>query len=262
MSRSGMHAIINWITAQVEGRYCFLNCLELKQNPFHAARPLKGGAPYLANYAPFDLEREQQGDLSRKDYLLYNYEDCFLGMACSDEFEAQHDAWVGRSARRIDMLVLRDPFNLFASRKKADFVNPDKTERYVVPWKTARRIWKQYAREFIYGRRYLPNERVLISYNDWATDPSYRRQVARELGLVFTDAGFESVARCAGGSSFDGTKYDGQADQMNVLQRWKRFQHDEQYRKLFDEEMLHFSKEIFGPLPGTRQLVETTAAEA
>ena len=261
MSRSGVHAIINWITAQIDGRYCFLNCLELKKNPFHAARPLKSGIPYLANYASFDLEREQQGSLSRKDYLLYNYEDCFLGMVCNDEFEAQRDAWVGRSARQVDVLVLRDPFNLFASRKKADFVNPDKAERYVVSWKTARRIWKQHAREFIYGRRYLSNERVLISYSDWVTDWSYRRRIARKLGLVFTDAGFESVAKCAGGSSFDGTKYDGRADQMNVLQRWTHFQHDEQYRELFDEEMLHFSEEIFGRIPGTRELLETEAVK-
>ena len=256
MARSGIHAIVNWMTAQIDGRYCFLNCVGLKENPFEAARPLSSGRPYVANYEAFDLAREREGDFSLKDHLLYSYEDCFLGMVVSDTFESNHDAWLGVSERRVDVLVLRDPFNLFASRKKAEFVNPDVTERPVISWSTARRMWKQYAREFIRGRRYLPHERVLIRYNDWATDPAYRRRIARALGVDFTDAGLESVPECAGGSSFDGTAYDGEAEQMETLQRWKHFRDDEQYRALFDEEMLRFSEEIFGPVPGTRQLVE------
>lgn len=260
MARSGIHAIVNWITAQIEGRYCFMNCVELKGNPFEAARPLKSGKPYLVNYDAFDLEREQKGAFSRKDYLLYSYEDCFLGMVVSDAFKAHHDRWVGPSARRMDVLVLRDPFNLFASRMKAGFVNPDTAEGRVIPWSTARRIWKQYAREFIQGRRYLPHERVLISYNDWVTDAAYRRRIAQALGLTFTDAGVDSVPMCAGGSSFDGTAYDGRADEMNTLQRWEHFRDDDAYRALFDEEMLRFSEEIFGPLAGTRKLVESAAA--
>lgn len=259
MARSGVHAIVNWITAQIDGRYCYLNCVDLKSNPFRTARSLTEGRPYRANYDSFDLQQEQSGDFSAKDYLLYNYEDCFLGMVCHDEFEARHDAFVGPSKRRLDVLVLRDPFNLFASRKKAAFVNPDTADVYVVSWKTARRIWKQYAREFIDGPRYLSNELVLIRYNDWVRDRDYRRQIAQDLGLSFTDAGVQSVSKCAGGSSFDGLRYDGRADRMNVLQRWKHFRDDPQYRALFDEEMLRFSEEIFGPIPGTERLVEKLA---
>jgi hypothetical protein len=37
MSRSGNHAIIQWLLAQAKGRTCFLNCTEPKNNPF--ARP-------------------------------------------------------------------------------------------------------------------------------------------------------------------------------------------------------------------------------
>ena len=68
-----------------------------------------------------DLDAERDGDFSRKDTLLYNYEDCFLGTVASDAFEENHDAWVGPSGRRTDVLILRDPYNLFASRRRAGY---------------------------------------------------------------------------------------------------------------------------------------------
>ena len=43
MSRSGNHAIINWILQGIRGPYCFLNCAEAGHNPFAWARPLKPG---------------------------------------------------------------------------------------------------------------------------------------------------------------------------------------------------------------------------
>lgn len=117
MSRSGNHAIINWIIQQVKGRYCFLNCVEPKTNPFCTSRPLSHDITYLTNYDEFDLTAEQEGLFSVKDYLIYSYEDCFLGMVCGDEFEERHDEFVGCSRRRIDILILRDPFNLFAGMR-------------------------------------------------------------------------------------------------------------------------------------------------
>jgi hypothetical protein len=37
-------------------------------------------------------------------------------------FEQHHDQWVGASWQRYDVLILRDPFNLFASRLRAGFL--------------------------------------------------------------------------------------------------------------------------------------------
>jgi hypothetical protein len=120
MSRSGNHAIINWIIRQAAGRLCFLNCAEPKSNPFASARRLVHGAPYIVNYDGFDIAAERRGILSRKAYLLHSYEDCFLGTVNSRSFAVCHEAWVGASCRRVDVLILRDPFNLFASRRKAN----------------------------------------------------------------------------------------------------------------------------------------------
>jgi hypothetical protein len=40
MSRSGNHAIIDWVLSQARGRMCFLNCAEPGTNPFRSARPV------------------------------------------------------------------------------------------------------------------------------------------------------------------------------------------------------------------------------
>src|SRR4051794_21427526 len=117
MSRSGNHAIINWILDQCRGRSCFLNCAEPGFNPFASARPLTPEAPgHRASFEGFEIEAERRGRFSRKDLLIHSYEDTFLGPFAKAATEERHHRWVGSSARRIDLLILRDPRNLFASR--------------------------------------------------------------------------------------------------------------------------------------------------
>lgn len=255
MSRSGNHSIINWIIRQLQGRFCFLNCAEPKTNPFHTARPLEQEKTYRVNYQGFDLNAEQRGYFSHKDYLLHSYEDCFLGMLNNRFFEEQHDAFVGPSHRRVDVLILRDPFNLFASRKKFGLFDRQKElgNKPVSPL-TAIRIWKQHAKEAIGERQYLGHQRVFINYNLWACDDTYRKNIAAALGIDFTDIGFQDVSSCAGGSSFDGLKFANRANNMKVLERWKHFVNDREYKTIFDDEMISLSQKIFGHIPDERLL--------
>ena len=253
MSRSGNHAIIQWIMAQAAGRVCFLNCTEGKSNPFLTARPMDDERPYQTNIPGFDWAAEQRGEFSAKRHLIFSHEDNFLANACSAEFERRHDEFVGPSGRRFDVLILRDPFNLFASRLR--------NMEGQVPLRAGVRIWKQHAREFL-GEGRLRATPVLINYNRWFLERDYRRSVAQQLGLNFTDAGRRDVANCNGGSSFDGKLYHGQAHRMNVLQRWRHFEDDERFRAIFDQQMIEMSERIFGPIPGTEELWEPARAVA
>src|SRR3954463_829192 len=93
MSRSGNHAIINWILAQARGRTCFLNCAEPGTNPFVSARPLTPELPgWRASYEDFEIEAERAGRFSRKDLLIHSYEDTFLGPFKKAANEVRHDA--------------------------------------------------------------------------------------------------------------------------------------------------------------------------
>lgn len=258
MSRSGNHSIINWIIKQLQGRYCFLNCAEPKTNPFYTARPIESEdleKTYKVNYQDFDLAAEQRGDFSQKDCLIYSYEDCFLGMLKKKAFEKQHDVFVGSSKRRIDILIIRDPFNLFASRKRSGLFS-DKYELSSKPVTsaTAKRIWKQHAREASGEKSYLRQNRMVINFNYWVSNPEYRKKIVQALGLKLIDNSLGEVSQVAGGSSFDGLRYINSADKMEVLDRWKHYAHDPDFQNFFDEELIHFSLKIFGNIPDERIL--------
>lgn len=256
LSRSGNHCLIDWILHQSEGRYCFLNCAEGKSNPFETARPLDDGRRALSNMPDLDLEAEREGRFAAKDLLLHSYEDSFLGHACSAAFEARHDRLVGRSRRRLDLLVLRDPFNLFASRRR---MGCDLGRA------TALTMWKQHARAALAGSRHLRHPWLAVSYNHWLRSEGYRRRLAARLGLDFTDGDRRRVARCAGGSSFDGLACDGEAESMAVLQRWRRYADDPDYLSLFDGELRALSRRLFGeaaPEPPLRARPEPPPAAA
>jgi hypothetical protein len=246
MARSGNHAIINWILAQLPGRWCFINCVDPRSSPFETARPIEAGKVWRTNIPGFDFAAERAGGLSPKDTLLFSQEDTFLKGALGPDATAIQDSAVGLSARRIDVIILRDPYNLFASRRRLSY--------QMVTDRTAVRIWKQHARAYLGESPWLAEDAVRVSYNDWVRDARYRRCLAERLGLVFTDAGVDAVPGCAGGSSFDGTRFDGQARRMALFDRWRAYADDPAYRRHFDTQMARLAERIFGPLPAAALL--------
>jgi hypothetical protein len=192
---------------------------------------------------------------TRRDYLIYNYEDRFLDNVFTDRFETEHDRWIGSSAKRYDVLVIRDPFNTFASRVSASWIRyklDDKAGK-----ETSIRLWKSYAREAMGDTNFARHNRIVINYNRWFTEVEYRRKLSARLGLAFSDAGFGAVSGEYGGSSFDGVRYNGDAQQMQVLDRWKLVANNSVYKELFnDQELLALSYRLFGDLPGTTELLQ------
>lgn len=260
LSRSGNHAIINWIIRQIKGRYLFLNCTEPKFNPFLTSRPLNdSGNTYETNLPNFFLKQEQSGIFSEKDYLLYNHEDCFLGSMNKKENRDSRENWVGKSEVQKDILLLRDPFNLMASRIKAGLVRGHYTHHGAKPISllTLKRLYKQHAREFLGGKNYLRNK-VIINFNLWSTDKSYRQTVAEQLNIPFSDQGFKEIKKVAGGSSFDGVRYSGNAHRMKLLERWKSYADDPTFWHFFDDEMLTLTEKIFGRIPPLTYFFEQT----
>ncbi|NJM97764.1 MAG: hypothetical protein HC800_11935 [Phormidesmis sp. RL_2_1] len=193
--------------------------------------------------------RRSKGDLDRCDCLAYSYEDWSLAQITQPCFERNRELYLGKSAQRLDVLILRDPFNLFASRLKQGFIATKAKRMSMVA------MWLQYAKEFVGESNYLTNHLVCISYNRWFVDASYRAQLAEHLGLTFSDLGREKVCGMGGGSSFDGTDFSGRAAEMNVLNRWQKLADVPAFRQLFENEAVwHYSHQIFGELPGTARL--------
>jgi hypothetical protein len=245
LRRSGSHAVVHWLLAQLPGRGVFLNSCKPEENPCtscYRGDSVAGG---------FDLDRTPEP----KDFLLYNYEDRELAAVFSDAFEAAHDRWLGPSARRFDLLVLRDPWNNLASllRWARGAVHPISLDSVA----RAARLWKGYAREVLGETTFLRHAPTPVLYNHWVTDPVYRKELAGRLGIPWTDAGREQVAPwgpTTWGDSFDGLAYDGRAGEMPVLERFRWCADDPFYRALFDAETAELSDQIFGPIPGTAEL--------
>ncbi|MGB3691799.1 MAG: hypothetical protein WA865_14620 [Spirulinaceae cyanobacterium] len=230
--RTGNHAIIGWIRSQHP------------EYAFHINHPPAGQNPYQFLYTHFktpELYQEAIGKFSQKSLLIISYEDQELEKIYSAKFEKFHDTYVGVSASQFDVLLLRDPFNLVASRIKSN--KSSITDGSAIE---AIELWKSYAREFVGETAFLKHNKLCINFNKWHYNAQYREEIAKSLELEFTDAGRERVRDYGGGSSFDGRKLDGQASQLDILNRWQLFADEDSFWHLFkDEELLYYIERIF-----------------
>lgn len=226
MRRSGNHAVMNWMLAQMPGKTALLNNMQHHPPQFtrHKKIQIKG--------------------LGRTN-LLVSHEDRPL----EDFFLRYNEKHFGKSKEKYTLLILRDPYNWLASwyawqddlgvRFRQDEVFRNHTIS----------LWKKYARLYIKwsgGESHDANQKqVPVNYNRWTVDVEYRRELAHTLGLPFSDKGREKVSINGYGSSFSGTAFNRKASGLKVLERWKVFQDDPHYHALFDSEMIALAKQIF-----------------
>lgn len=241
LRRVGNHAIINWLQRQGEaqGKTWHLNNLPVNRNPYR----------FLYEHYPKEkLRREAARQFEPKRLLTYSYEDYSVQQVASSFFERRHDLYLGKSQQRFDVVILRDPFNWLASRFQKGFFDVKPSHFGLMD------LWLNHAREYLNETQNLPQTKVAINYNRWTRDREYRREIAEQLGLEFTDAGFNAVRQEGGGSSFDGLAFQGDASKMNLSGRWQKFADDPRYRAHFQRsDVWDYASEIFGPdLPWSR----------
>lgn len=242
LRRSGNHAIVNWILNQEAGETCWINDLRMRKNPFYwKYEALKKRHPQYQEKTE-RLRQDMSGRFTPKDCLAYSFEDYELTKVVNNRFANRHDLYFGKSQKKYDVLILRDPYNLMASRLKSGKVSVRDND------KTATDLWVAYAKEFLGETQILDNEKVCISYNHWFSDAAYRQAIAQQLQLDFSDTGVNAVATQGGGSSFDGQNLDGQAATMDVLNRWRQFADDPAFQAALSEEAIAYSKQIFGDI--------------
>lgn len=267
LRRSGNHAILNWIRRQNNGCFVHLNDVKLYThkdpyksfskatitgiNPLLYQREnikfkrflkylLDPNVEYLFGGDTSKLEIEKLREYRLKSLLIHSYEHYCLSQVLGTWFEKKREEFLGKSQYKFDILILRDPYNTFASLIKSGekFNNLD----FIID------KWLEHAREYLGLSNYLHN-RVSISYNQWFQNKAYRQKIAENLGLIFTDAGINTVSVVGKGSSFDRVNYDGKASQMTVLSRYQDFlDHPVMLKVLANQELNELSQEIFGSI--------------
>ena len=241
LRRTGNHAIINWILSQAKGIVSFANDLTLMQRPETA-----------------NLRETRLNRLGGKKYICHSYEDFFVHEVF-DENVTFHDDYFGKSSKVFNILILRDPYNLFASQlywkkwRGEKFRNDPEHRKLLVEQ------WKCIAREFLNETNFIKENKVCINYNLWVTSRDYRKGLARKLELTFSDKGRNKVSRYGSGSSVDQQYKTGKGTTMRVLERWTLVKDEPVFRQILqDSELIELSKRIFGTIPGTESLVSQT----
>ena len=262
LRRSGNHPIINWIGKQIQGQAVFMNHVRPLENPYRAqyeSQLIFGNNLSQQDWKYRDTDwwkQEKVGKFSFKDCLIYSYEDQELDKIAHPSFERKHDLYLGKSEERYDVIVMRDPFNLFASRLKH---KPRDNRSYFSMLEVYSRryslpeLWICYAKECLGETNFLKNKKIFINYNQWFLDSNYRREIANQLKIDFSDNGLNDIPPQP--SSFDGASYAGKANKMDVLNRWKLFIDNDLYRELLQTKgLLDYSINLFGQIPGTEVL--------
>jgi len=239
MQRSGHHAVMEWVLGHFEGPVCFIN-------DFSRLRDMKKQAVYR-NISEGDAKADRLGKFIKKECLLVNFEEEYLRTI--DKKISQHTNYPrGISERTLNVLILRDPHNLFASRLKMARNANSNRERWI--GKKAVNLWLQHANEFMGKTSILPEGTIMINYNEWFSNEEYRRSLSENFELEFTDKNKLVVPRYGGGSSFDKLSKKGAATDMRVLERWKAFSDNKKYNKIFKDnpKLNKLSDEIFGSI--------------
>ena len=131
------------------------------------------------------------------------------------------------SRDEYNVLIVRNPFNNLASLSK---MRPSLTQKLIPTFKE---MWIQYAEEALFKTNWL-FPKVVFLFDKWFSNEEYRKELSLALGCSFTDAGLNRIHGSIG-SSFDGKRFDGKAQEMNVLGRWKQLENKEDYVYILDE---------------------------
>lgn len=218
MMRTGHHAVMEWIRKQLPGS----NVLDNNSASNSATNNLR--------------QRKIKTDV---DHYLTNFEDVPVRvlpafMKALSVFTPLRDC---ESVSKV--LVLRDAYNMFASRIRVDpktFIPLGKASPSAI------QLWKDHCITVLSDPTVLP-----VLYNKWLVDEAYRSDIVHKLGLELVDNELGNMCEgFEGGSSFGGQR--GARPLANDLTtRYKRVLTDTTFAGILqDDEIDDLNKEIFG----------------
>lgn len=245
LRRSGHHAVMVWLAYHFRLPVLFFNDVKPYRNPFESAKfpnDWDRRSPWLVNPKTNGYSYKD----SEVQCLMLSYQDVDpRSLKYDQDLVLDRRSLLGNCKRYHTILVLRDPFNLLASRHAKP-----------VPLSTFREpqslldIWEVYAREYLGATRFL-GDVIRINYNRWCADIEYRRSIASVIGRPFTDGGRDIVPAAGDGSSFDFTDFDGRGSKMLVARRWEHYTDVQWFREAFAgrHELFDLYRRIFAPDP-------------
>lgn len=215
--RSGNHVFLNWYMSQCPGVCILFNNVSPTQKPTERRR---------------QEMRVNSGAQKTPATLIFSYEDHSPDTVFSDQLPAFLRDYHSQITDTTLVMVMRDPRNLIASRIQKwpeEFNDPARLDsiraRYI---ETADTILSPPQTQ--HGYRLVP-----VLYNALIASENYRAQLSNMLAVRQGARGLDHVANYGHGSSFDGQDKSGNAHEMDVFSRWKRFKEDARFQQVFDD---------------------------
>jgi hypothetical protein len=213
MRRSGNHAIINWLLAnfnngkEVIERYK-TNCSIINDSTYVPIFINSNASIVFFNSCVEDpfWGIKSDFDLSNLNLIIHSYEDKLFSYIEEHSYNKCNNL----EENIINIIILRDPYNMFASRQKYIDNYWTKVDLLHID------MWIAYAEEALNINNNI-NNKIIILYNKWLTDKDYRDDIANKLGVYNFD-NTRIVSTCGNGSSFVGVKLD---EVQNYLERYK-----------------------------------------
>ncbi|MEL6220383.1 MAG: hypothetical protein AAFR79_18290 [Pseudomonadota bacterium] len=217
MRRAGNHAVVNWLMRsraanRPTGRQLHLNNVSPGANAFRTRAQYWAPAPPPAEPAAYftEVRRRRRRDFDPLDLLVLSYEDFSIDAFLKPVNPAYH----GRSAAIRPIVILRDPYNLLASRMKSD--------------KRQTRDGRSEIALFNDNFRVLDEPRggvIPVIYNHWLTSVDYRQEL---LHRIFDGEAIDRMdtkpSFQGGGSSFTGRSQV--LASQDLISRWRRLEND------------------------------------
>ena len=258
--RSGHNAIIKWMLYQNENVDAFREWTPIELNrttpttPGNAASLFRWPwsnnlvSAYSVEYGPYTgVEISAPPDIPAASFTStqnYSYTNLPSSSLVINNFADKSVSYVLQACDTCDnitdpviVVILREWKNYIASHiKHAELAKNQPS----VKARVRTDIYKEYASYFLNESPYYP-----ILFDAWFADEEYRVKICKDLGLHFTDIGKQSVPSFGGGSSFDFLSFNGRAEKMNVLSRYKQYEDNENYKEFMrDEEAVELNNKI------------------
>ena len=246
LRRSGTHFLISWLISAFDKEevYYFDNSYNPKRIFGTRTSWKKGVAKNdrrMSIFADKLVEMKMYApkfNVCDKKCILQAYEDKDLSI-----IETIDKQIIGKSKRRFNIMILRDPYNWIASRLRFLKRYPRCRALVINTKKTS--LWKQYAKEFL-GETDTLKDKIVINYDRFCLDESYRSEIAVMLGIVPKIDG-NTVLGFGNGSSFIQKKTEKNREAYN--KRYLQFKNNYKFMSLIsDDELRELSLKIFGKI--------------
>ncbi|MEW9838454.1 hypothetical protein [Mesorhizobium marinum] len=223
MKRSGNHAVIDWI---LENKPSIAHI----NNPFEIMQELD--QPGYFSF-PVSMKRLIANRKRRKKTIFSFWPRRHL---VSIEDWPVSAPLVDCQENSLNIILVRDPKNLFASRIRRASARPHGAypQRMDATMRRAALVWLDHASEYFGDTTHLTNK-VCIHFDRWLVDAQYRTNVANQLGVTSVKDPPQKRAREGGGSSFHARAQMDASEMDSLRLRWELL--DGKERALLEEVM-------------------------